>query len=160
MVPGCWETYPDTLTYRGKAVYSKEFEARGNIRLEFKGVSHTAEVYVDGEKVWTYNKSTDQNALNNGQWPFDAPFYIILNQSVGNGSWARPADESFTYETLFDWVRVYQKPEYTGIDDVLTDAEHTLVSNVNAVYDMQGRLVKDMKSGSLYIVDGKKVLAE
>ena len=30
MVPGCWETYPDTLTYRGKAVYSKEFEARGN----------------------------------------------------------------------------------------------------------------------------------
>ena len=116
--------------------------------------------YVDGEKVWTYNKSTDQNALDNGQWPFDAPFYIILNQSVGNGSWARPADESFTYETLFDWVRVYQKPEYTGIDDVLTDAEHTLVSNVNAVYDMQGRLVKDMKSGGLYVVDGKKVLAE
>ena len=77
---------------------------------------------------------------------------------MGNGSWARPADESFTYETLFDWVRVYQKPEYTGIDDVLTDAEHTMVSNVNVVYDMQGRLVKDMKTGGLYIVNGKKVV--
>ena len=77
---------------------------------------------------------------------------------MGNGSWARPADESFTYETLFDWVRVYQKPEYTGIDDVLTDEENNLVSNVNAVYDMQGRLVKDMKTGGLYIVNGKKVV--
>ena len=79
---------------------------------------------------------------------------------MGNGSWARPADESFTYETLFDWVRVYRKPEYTGIDDVLTDEVNTLVSNVNAVYDMLGSLFKDMKSGGLYIVDGKKVLAE
>ncbi|MBQ8273162.1 MAG: hypothetical protein IJZ11_01325 [Bacteroidaceae bacterium] len=77
---------------------------------------------------------------------------------MGNGSWARPADESFTYETLFDWVRVYQKPEYTGIDDVLTDEENNLVSNVNAVYDMQGRFVKDMKTGGLYIVNGKKVV--
>lgn len=114
--------------------------------------------YVDGEKVWTYNKSTDQNALDNGQWPFDAPFYIILNQSVGNGSWAAPADESFSYETLFDWVRVYQKPEHTGIEDVMTDGEQASFGNVNAVYDMQGRLVKEMKTGGLYIVNGKKVV--
>ena len=50
-VPSCWETYPDTRNYRGKASYKRTFEGSGNIRLEFKGVSHTAEVYVDGEKV-------------------------------------------------------------------------------------------------------------
>ena len=114
--------------------------------------------YVDGQKMWTYNKSTDQNALNNGQWPFDAPFYIILNQSVGNGSWARPADESFTYETQFDWVRVYQKPEHTGIEDVLTEEEQTSANSSNTVYDLQGRMVQDTKAGGLYIVDGKKVV--
>ena len=114
--------------------------------------------YVDGQKMWTYNKSTDQNALNNGQWPFDAPFYIILNQSVGNGSWAAPADESFTYETLFDWVRVYQKPEYTGIEDVLNEEEQVSANSSNTVYDLQGRMVHDLKVGGLYIVDGKKVV--
>lgn len=114
--------------------------------------------YVDGQKMWTYNKSTDQNALNNGQWPFDAPFYIILNQSVGNGSWAAPADESFTYETLFDWVRVYQKPEYTGIEDVLNEEEQVSANSSNIVYDLQGRMVQDLKLGGLYIVDGKKVV--
>ena len=114
--------------------------------------------YVDGQKMWTYNKSTDQNALNNGQWPFDATFYIILNQSVGNGSWAAPADESFTYETLFDWVRVYQKPEYTGIEDVLNEEEQVSANSSNTVYDLQGRMVQDLKVGGLYIVDGKKVV--
>lgn len=33
-VPSCWETYPDTLNYRGKASYSRTFEAQGNVRLE------------------------------------------------------------------------------------------------------------------------------
>lgn len=114
--------------------------------------------YVDGEKVWTYNKSTDQSALNQGQWPFDAPFYLILNQSVGNGSWARPADTSFTYETLFDWVRVYQKPQYTGIEDVITEEEQASANSSNTVYDLQGRMVQNTKAGGLYIVDGKKVV--
>ncbi|MBP3227711.1 MAG: glycoside hydrolase family 16 protein [Bacteroidaceae bacterium] len=65
--------------------------------------------YVDNAQVFSYNKkSADADALEKGQWPFDAPFYLILNQSVGNGSWAAAPDESFTYETLFDYVRVYQ----------------------------------------------------
>ena len=37
MVPGCWETYPQLRSYRGKACYERSFEAGGNIRLEFKG---------------------------------------------------------------------------------------------------------------------------
>lgn len=50
-VPGCWENLPEFEAYRGKAQYTATFTAGGNVRLEFKGVSHTAEVYVDGELV-------------------------------------------------------------------------------------------------------------
>ena len=52
-VPGCWEMHPDLLTYRGKGVYRRKIELsrKTSLRLEFKGVSHTGEVYFDGEKV-------------------------------------------------------------------------------------------------------------
>lgn len=69
--------------------------------------------YVDGKQVFSYAKSTSQDALDKYQWPFDKEFYIILNQSVGNGSWASAANTSWTYETDFDWVRVYQIPDVT-----------------------------------------------
>lgn len=65
--------------------------------------------YVDGVQVFSYTKKADDaDALDKGQWPFDKEFYVILNQSVGNGSWASNPDVNFTYETLFDYVRVYQ----------------------------------------------------
>ena len=52
-VPSAWECYPDFETYRGTAVYTRQFfvEKAGNIRLEFKGVSHTADVFVDEKPV-------------------------------------------------------------------------------------------------------------
>lgn len=58
-VPGCWETYPGMENYRGKAEYRTEFCAEGNIRLEFKGVSHMAWVSVDGVEIGShYNAYT------------------------------------------------------------------------------------------------------
>ena len=65
---------------------------------------------VDGKAVGVYRKSKDSEAIAAGQWPFDHPFYLILNQSVGmNGGWAAPPDEHFIYETRFDWVKVYSR---------------------------------------------------
>lgn len=64
---------------------------------------------VDGKTVGVYMKSTDKEALANGQWPFDRPFYIIVNQSVGSGRWADNPDLKHTYETRIDWIRVYQR---------------------------------------------------
>ena len=70
-VPSCWETYPDTVTYRGRACYERSFTAEGDIRLEFKGVSHTAEVFLDGSLVKKhYNAYT----------PFDV---VITNLAAG-----------------------------------------------------------------------------
>lgn len=67
---------------------------------------------IDGQPVFVYKKSSDSKKLAEGQWPFDRPFYIILNQSVGKkGAWAGEPDTSFTYERQFDWVRVYKADE-------------------------------------------------
>ncbi|CAM3562030.1 glycoside hydrolase family 2 protein [Marinicrinis lubricantis] len=52
-VPGCWESHPELQTYRGIGWYRKRLyidEATG-LRLEFKGISHTADVYFDGALI-------------------------------------------------------------------------------------------------------------
>lgn len=136
--------------------------------------------FVNGKQVFSYAKKVgDTNALNLGQWPFDKAFYIILNQSVGNGSWAAPADVNHTYRTLFDWVRVYQSDALTGLDeaaadetaDVYTRPGSLVISAPKAmplsVYDLQGRTVyKETVQGNVtlslpqgvYLVGGQKVL--
>ena len=143
--------------------------------------------YVDGKEVARYAKSTNQSHLNQGQWPFDKHFHLILNQSVGNNAWAANADVTHTYETRFDWVRVYQTPgmENTngtvGVVKVADEAqvdvqpvEGGVAVAVSAprqvtVYDVAGRLVaeaqvKDAHCFALpcgvYLVEGVKVLVK
>ncbi len=66
MVPGCIEQHPDFLDKRGIGCYTRKIEVArsGNLRFEFKGVSHTADVYLDGEKlVHHYNAFTPFSAI-------------------------------------------------------------------------------------------------
>lgn len=65
--------------------------------------------YVDGRLVHRYKKSSDSQAVQQGQWPFDRDFYIILNQSCRNEPDRDLYDPKHTYETLVDWVRVYKR---------------------------------------------------
>lgn len=106
--------------------------------------------YLDGELMGTVTKET----INQRLWPFnEQEFYIILNQSVGNGSWAANPDLNHTYVTEVDWVRVYQRDgqsatgaltyptdlweQVTGIESV--PAENGSLSA--RLFDMQGRPV-------------------
>jgi len=126
---------------------------------------------VDGKEVGTAVKSTDSDALANGQWPYTEPFYLILNQSVGDGSWAAKPDLNFVYETRFDWVRVYQTREQNplvGIDAVKTDERaqtagatageihHSMVKKAET-YELSGRKAKKDAAGVL-IRAGRKVI--
>lgn len=137
--------------------------------------------FVDGKQVFSYAKSTTQDDLDKLQWPFDKPFYLILNQSVGNGGWANNPDLNFTYETKFDWVRVYQKAngDLTGINNAsatssfdfyvsagkvrLVAAKQTLAT----IYDLSGRKVfsqtiqgnVDVRlPQGIYVINGQKVV--
>lgn len=44
--PSCWETYPGFGLYRGEGRYETRFAGSGNLRIECKGVSHTATVWL------------------------------------------------------------------------------------------------------------------
>ena len=65
---------------------------------------------VDGNTVGIFRKSSDQRLLAKGQWTFDVPCYIVLNQSLGDGKYEgmKPLLNT-TYESRFDWIRVYKR---------------------------------------------------
>lgn len=63
--------------------------------------------YIDGKRVGGFNKPADASVEN---WPFDAPFYIILNLAIG-GFWggAKGIDPAiFPCNFEIEYVRVYQ----------------------------------------------------
>lgn len=64
LVPGCWENHPELSSYRGKAIYSQKIIFGGSVRLVFKGVSHTAFVYLDKREIaYHYNAYTEFSAI-------------------------------------------------------------------------------------------------
>ncbi len=69
--------------------------------------AHEMTFYVDGQKILSYqNDGTGRDA-----WPFDQPFYIILNLAWG-GQWGgqKGVDNSLLPLTMeVDYVRVFQK---------------------------------------------------
>lgn len=88
-VPSCWEQHPNFYTYRGKAEYTKEIYVNEdcNLRLVFKGVSHTADVYFDDNfVVHHYNAYT----------PFDG---IVKNVKKGFHKISVNVDNSFSEDS-------------------------------------------------------------
>lgn len=81
-VPGCWENVPGFENYRGKAVYRKKIQASGNIRLEFKGVSHYAAVSVDGTKIAEhYNSYTSFSGIARELKPGEHMIEVVVDNS-------------------------------------------------------------------------------
>lgn len=134
--------------------------------------------YMDGKEVSRYNKS-QYYGTDPMSWPYDKTFYIILNQSVGNGAWARPADITHTYETRFDWVRVYQKKSgstdinetaaanepdvrVNGSNIIITAAATKIqVCNIAGQTIFNGTVkgqVSVPAAQGIYVVNGKKVM--
>ncbi len=58
-VPGVWETLIGKENYRGQALASKCFEidSDSTARLVFKGISHTAVVFLDGKELGTHHNA-------------------------------------------------------------------------------------------------------
>lgn len=61
---------------------------------------------VNGNITFSYPKKTSV-PTDQLQWPFDQPFYLILNQSLG-GSWVGKIDDSILpVQSEIDYVKVY-----------------------------------------------------
>ena len=111
MVPGCWETYPQLRSYRGKACYERSFEAGGNIRLEFKGVSHTAEVYLDGEEIAShYNAYTPFSAVVRNVPAGVHRLTVCVDNSFGEHSALHVPNDYQTYGGITRAVALERQP--------------------------------------------------
>lgn len=66
--------------------------------------------FVDGNLYFTFQ---DGDLPEGFVYPFDHPFYLLLNTAVG-GSWPDYPDEStiLPQRMVVDWVRVYQSENY------------------------------------------------
>lgn len=66
-----------------------------------------AKAYVDDQLYFEYKNE----GLGETKWPYDKPFYLILNLAVG-GAWGSVKgidDEAFPQTMEVDYVRVYQR---------------------------------------------------
>jgi len=89
-----------------KEVYCKGAEGEFHI-YGMEWTPDYFQFYVDGQKT-LYYKNPGTGVVD---WPYDAPFYVILNLAWG-GSWggAQGVDETKLPVTMeVDWVRVFQK---------------------------------------------------
>lgn len=99
-VPSCWEQHPDFLNYRGKGKYSKNIYVKkdGNVRLEFKGVSHTADVYFDGIKfVHHYNAFTPFSAVIKNVRKGEHEIKVEVDNTFGEHSSLHIPNDYYTY---------------------------------------------------------------
>ncbi|WP_347839557.1 glycoside hydrolase family 16 protein [uncultured Draconibacterium sp.] len=68
---------------------------------------NTVKAYVDDELYFEYKNE----GLGESKWPYEKPFYLILNVAVG-GAWGSMKgidDTAFPQTMEVDYVRVYQK---------------------------------------------------
>ncbi|MEJ5960785.1 glycoside hydrolase family 16 protein [Pedobacter immunditicola] len=63
------------------------------------------EFYVNNVLQYTYSKVANATPL---QWPFDKPFYLILNQAGGAGWPGAIKNADLPFEMKVDWVRIYK----------------------------------------------------
>lgn len=67
--------------------------------------------YVNNVLQYTYSKPAGATYLN---WPYDQPFYIILNQSGGAGWPGAITDSNLPFTMDVDYVRVYKNSLLTN----------------------------------------------
>lgn len=67
------------------------------------------EYYLDDVSVCRYEKGVPPKGLEEEYWPFDQPFYLIMNVAVGGFMGGPVQDEELPFEMIVDYVRVYQK---------------------------------------------------
>jgi beta-glucanase (GH16 family) len=64
-------------------------------------------MYVDDSLYFEYQNE----GLGESKWPYDKPFYLILNVAIG-GAWGGEVDQDAFPQTMeVDYVRIYQKLE-------------------------------------------------
>ena len=109
LVPSCWEMHPDFVTYRGCGVYRTTITVnhRTALRLEFKGVSHTAEIYFNRKKVANhYNAYTPFSTVISDVEPGQHELVVRVDNSFSDESSLHIPNDYYTYGGIIRPVAV------------------------------------------------------
>lgn len=100
------------------------------------GIEWTAEKIiftVNGEETFSYPNLHLPNESLMQQWPFDVPYYLILNYSVGGeDAWPGPIDDrGLPAHMEVEYVRYYEKENKGNDDDEEEEPSDNLIQNGN-----------------------------
>ena len=98
------------------------------------GIEWTAEKIiftVNGEETFSYPNLHLPNESLMQQWPFDVPYYLILNYSVGGeDAWPGPIDDrGLPAHMEVEYVRYYEKENKGNDDDGDEEIPEDLIKN-------------------------------
>ncbi|MDD4689250.1 MAG: glycoside hydrolase family 2 TIM barrel-domain containing protein [Eubacteriales bacterium] len=99
-VPSCWEMDIKYVRYKGYAAYRKviNVEKDGNIRLLFKGVSHSGTVYFDGKRVgFHYNAFTPFSVVVPNVAKGEHTIEVVADNHFSEKSTLHIPNDYFTY---------------------------------------------------------------
>ena len=88
---------------------------------------------VNGEETFSYPNLHLPNESLMQQWPFDVPYYLILNYSVGGeDAWPGPIDDrGLPAHMEVEYVRYYEKENKGNDDDEEEEPSDNLIQNGN-----------------------------
>src|SRR3989339_182554 len=113
---------------RGDLIHIPDAETQFHI-YAVEWTSEQIDFYVDNQKYFTFNN--DHGASDT--WPFNQPFYIILNLAVGGGWVGNPTSASvFPAVMEIDYVRVYQNLN----DAAINGADFTTYNSQSIPYSV------------------------
>lgn len=100
VVPSCWEMCPGWESWRGQARLSRTLSTQQDrgVRLVFGGVSHTADVYLDGQHLaHHYDAFTPFEAIH---WPDSrgtCTLEVQVDNTLGDHSALHLSNDYYTY---------------------------------------------------------------
>lgn len=98
---------PNTVQYSTSVHQENLFEEYHVYGLEW--TEDYIEYFFDGKSVCKYCKADDKEDQTHLAWPYDKPYYLILNIAVGGFMGGPVKDEQLPTTMVVDYVRVYQK---------------------------------------------------
>lgn len=67
--------------------------------------AESIDLHIDGKKVYSFSPEEK----NKNTWPYDKPFYLLLNMAIGGNFGGPEVDDSiFPAEFAIDYVRIYK----------------------------------------------------
>lgn len=123
-VPGCWEMHPDLQTYRGKGVYRKTVDVSrqgSSLQFEFKGVSHTADVFFDGVRIAShYNAYTAFKGKVRNVSAGAHELLVVVDNSFGEASSLHVPNDYYTYGGIIRPVAMEEIGDLTIVNVAFT----------------------------------------